>query len=495
MRDGLLSMVEACDLSAIEARRLIGAKDLSPVELVESCIRRIETIDHAINAMVARDFDRARAAAREAEAAVMRGATLGALHGLPIGIKDLEDTEGLRTTYGSIRFAHHVPRADQLLVKTIRAAGGIVLGKTNTPEFGAGANTINAVYGATGNPFDPLKSAAGSSGGSAAALATSMVSLASGSDMGGSLRNPAAFCGIVGMRPSPGAVPSEKRLLGASGLSVLGPMARSVDDLSLLFGAIEAIDTRDMLSPPARERFVGAPIDLSSLRVAYSADLGFAPTSAAIRSCFDSKIAQLAPLFNRPAAAHPDCAGADESFAVLRAVNFLAAFLEPYQRDPNSVGPNIRANLEEGLRYSATDVARALALQTTLYHRWQHFFVDYDLLITPTVTITPRPWTELFPASIDDVPTRSYYHWLALVYAVTLAGHPALSLPLGCDQSGMPFGLQLIAPRHQDHRLIAIARAIEAATAHQPTLSRPLPDIQKLAQAAPLSSVPGFKTL
>ncbi|GAA5265187.1 amidase [Acidiphilium sp. MT5] len=488
-------MVEACDLSAIEARRLIGAKALSPVELVESCISRIETIDHAINAMVARDFDRARAAARAAEAAVISGAKLGALHGLPIGIKDLEDTEGLRTTYGSRRFAHHVPRVDQLLVKTIRATGGIVLGKTNTPEFGAGANTINAVYGATGNPFDPLKSAAGSSGGSAAALATSMVSLATGSDMGGSLRNPAAFCGIVGMRPSPGLVPSEKRLLGASGLSVLGPMARSVDDLSLLLGAIEAIDTRDMLNPPAGERCIGGPIDLSSLRVAYSPDLGFAPTSQAVRHCFSEKFALLAPLFRAAEATTPDCAGADESFAVLRAVNFLAAFLEPYQRDPNSVGPNIRANLEEGLRYSATDVARALALQTALYQRWQHFFADYDLLITPTVTITPRPWTELFPASIDDVPTRSYYHWLALVYAVTLAGHPALSLPLGCDQNGMPFGIQLIAPRHQDHRLIAIARAIEAATTHQATLRRPLPDMQKLAQAVPLSSVPGFKTL
>lgn len=488
-------MTEPCDLSATEARRLIGAKNLSPVELVDSCIDRIETIDHAINAMVARDFDRARIAAREAEAAVMRGASLGALHGLPIGIKDLEDTEGLRTTYGSTRFANHVPHADQHLVKTIRAAGGIVLGKTNTPEFGAGANTINAVYGATGNPFDPLKSAAGSSGGSAAALATSMVSLASGSDMGGSLRNPAAFCGIVGMRPSPGIVPSEKRLLGASGLSVLGPMARSVDDLSLLFRAIEAIDTRDMLNAPYQNREIAPRIDLSSLRVAYSADLGFAPTSHPVRHCFNDKIAQLAPLFHTAAPTNPDCTGSDESFAVLRAVNFLASFLEPYQRDPASVGPNIRANLEEGLRYSATDVARALATQTALYQRWQHFFTEYDLLITPTVTITPRPWTELFPASIDDVPTRSYYHWLALVYAVTLAGHPAISLPLGRDNDDMPFGVQLIAPRHHDHRLIAVAGAIEAATADHPTLSRPIPDIQKLSKAAPLHDIPGFKTL
>ncbi len=486
-------MTPLCDLSATDASRLMRAKQISPVELLDSHIARIETIDHAINAMVARDFDRARHAARAAETAILRGATLGPLHGLPIGIKDLEDTEGLRTTYGSPRFANHVPSADQHLVRSIRAAGGIILGKTNTPEFGAGANTINAVYGATGNPFDPLKSAAGSSGGSAAALATSMVSLATGSDMGGSLRNPAAFCGIVGMRPSPGAVPSEKRLLGASGLSVLGPMARSVDDLLLLYRAIEGDDTRDMLSFPYQNHESPTNIDLSRLRIAYSADLGFTPTSQAVRQVFADKLNRLTPLLGSPTPAHPNCTGADDSFAVLRAVNFLAAFLPAYRRDPTSVGANIRTNLEEGLRYSATDVAEALAIQTRLYQNWQRFFTEYDLLITPSVTITPRPWTELYPTAIDDQPTRSYYHWLALAYAVTLVGHPAISLPIGRDQTGMPFGIQLIAPRHQDHRLIAIAAAFEAACTSDPSLSRPQPDITKLKNAGPLRDAPGFK--
>ncbi|MFN7634586.1 MAG: amidase family protein, partial [Acetobacteraceae bacterium] len=219
-------MTEPCDLSAVEARRLIGLRRLSPVELLASCMARIGAVNPAVNAVVAMDEARARDAAEAAEAAVMRGDPLPPLHGLPLGIKDLEETAGLRTTFGSPLYAEHVPARDQGMVARLKAAGGIVLAKTNTPEFGAGANTRNVVYGAPGNPFDPTRSAAGSSGGSAVALATGMVPLASGSDMGGSLRNPAAFNGVVGFRPSPGGVPNEARGLGGSHLGTLGPMAR-----------------------------------------------------------------------------------------------------------------------------------------------------------------------------------------------------------------------------------------------------------------------------
>lgn len=485
--------MDACDLTAIEQRRLIGAKRLSPVELVESCIKRIEAVDHAVNAMVARDFARARMAAKAAESAVMAGGTLGALHGLPIGVKDLEDTAGLRTTYGSVMFRDHVPQADQRLVADIKRAGAIVLGKTNTPEFGAGANTRNAVYGATGNPFDPLKSCAGSSGGSAVALATGMVPLATGSDMGGSLRNPAAFCGIVGMRPSPGVVPSEKRLLGPSGLSVLGPMARNVADLALLFGAMATYDPRDMLSfpiAPIRRQSV----DLGTLRVAFTPDFGFAPTSAAVRALFADRTRHLAPLFGTAAAASPDCAGADEAFAILRAVNFLASFGATFRADPDRLGPNVRVNVEEGLRYNAADVARATGLQTVLYRNWQAFFQQWDVLIAPGATIQPRPWSELYPAEIDGVATKSYFHWLALVYAPTLAGHPALSLPLGTDADGMPFGIQIIGRRHGDLQTLEVAAAIEEiyATLNGGSLRRPLPDLDALKHAPDLTRTPGF---
>src|SRR5208337_2290053 len=228
--------MEPCDLTAREARSLIGRKALSPVELMESCIARVEAVNHAVNAVVAPDFTRARSAAKAAEVAVKLGDELPALHGLPFGVKDLEEVAGLRTTWGSPIYRDHVPARDQLIVAHVKRAGGIVLGKTNTPEWGAGANTRNAVYGATGNPFDPTRSAAGSSGGSAVALATGMVPIASGSDTGGSLRNPAAFSGIVGFRPTPGLVPSDQRDIGWSNLPVLGPMARTVADTCLLLG-------------------------------------------------------------------------------------------------------------------------------------------------------------------------------------------------------------------------------------------------------------------
>ena len=301
-------MTELCDLSALELRRLIGAKQISPVELLASCRARIERVNGAVNAFVATCWERAEAEARAAEQAVMAGEALGPLHGLPIGIKDLALTEGLRTTFGSPQFADFVPEADERQVAAVRRAGAIVVGKTNTPEFGAGANTVNPVYGATGNPFDPDKTCAGSSGGSAVALATGMVPLATGSDMGGSLRNPAAYCGVVGFRPSPGAVPHELRLVGWSPLGVQGPMGRTVADAALLFGVMAGTDPRDPLvlaagvraasaragrsRQPARRDQRGSrlrpgrrshPRECSAMRSPASAACSLAPTTATRR--------------------------------------------------------------------------------------------------------------------------------------------------------------------------------------------------------------------
>ncbi len=493
-------MTEPCDLPAIEARALIGRRALSPVELLASCIGRIEATDHAINAMVARDFERARAAAKAAEEAVMRGARLGALHGLPVGIKDLTETAGLRTTFGSPIYRDHVPAHDERLVADLRAAGAIVVGKTNTPEWGAGANTRNAVYGATGNPHDPTKSAAGSSGGSAAALAVGQVPIASGSDMGGSLRNPAAFCGITGFRPSPGVVPSAKRGLGWSSLSTDGPMARSVRDLCLVFSAMLGDDAADPLAATIHGRRVRAPgdvypppeVDLASLRVAITPDFGFAPTENHIREVFAEKTGLFRHLFARAEDTTPDCSGADEAFAVLRAKNFLATHLEKSRATPELVGPNVRANVEEGLRYSAEDVARAEVLHTTYYRRWQQFYSGFDIILSPCMTISPRSWRELYPAEIDGKPTKSYFHWLALPYAVTLASHPAVALPVGRDRNGMPFGLQIVGPRGGDAFVLGVAAALEAALAGDPRTARPVPDIARLKAAAPIASMPEF---
>ncbi|MBE9603623.1 amidase [Acetobacteraceae bacterium H6797] len=496
-------MTELCDLSAVELRRLIGAKQISPVELLESCLSRIEHVNPAVNAMVALDETRARAAAKEAEAKVMRGEVLGALHGLPVGIKDLEETEGLRTTYGSPLFKDNVPTADCAMVARLKAAGAIVVGKTNTPEFGAGANTRNTVYGATGNPFDTTKSAAGSSGGSGVALATGMVPIASGSDTGGSLRNPAAFNGIVGFRPSPGIVPSEKRGLGWSNLPVLGPMARNVADTALMFSVMADDDARDPLAytlhgKPGRGvpgwYFPQAPLDLGTLRVAATPDLGFTPTEKHIRRVFASRVAALKPLFGTLAETTPDCTGADEAFEILRAANFLAGHLKKVQETPEMVGPNVVENVKEGLGYSLADYARAGTLQTAMYRRWQNFFHDYDVLITPGITLSPRPWRELYPAEIDGQPTRTYFHWLSLAYAPTLVGHPALCLPLGLDEKGMPFGIQIVGPRGGDALVLQVAAAIEAAVAKNPVLKRPVPDIAALKVAQPIADMDEFKS-
>ncbi len=493
-------MTEPCDLTAVEARRLIGQRRLLPSVLLESCIARIEAVDHAVNALVARDYFGARAAAQAADESVARGEALGLLHGLPLGVKDLDDAAGLPTTKGSPIFRDTVAETDSRMVAALREAGAIVLGKTNTPEFGAGANTRNAVYGATGNPFDPSRSAAGSSGGSAVALATGMVPLATGSDTGGSLRNPAAFCGVVGFRPSPGLVPNEHRILGWSPLPVLGPMARTVPDLCLMLAAMVADDARDPLATTVHGRTVRrpedfapvAPIDLSSLRVALTPDFGFAPVERHIADMFAEKTGLFRHMFARADDATPDCAGADEAFEITRALNFLAGHLDKVRTRPEDVGPNVRANVEEGLRYSATDVARALALQTALYRRWQEFFAEYDVILTPSITVSPRSWRELYPAEIDGKKTRTYFHWLALGYAVTLAGHPAVSLPVGVDRAGMPFGLQIVGPRGGDALALSVAASLESLLAGDQRTARPVPDIDALRAAAPLKASPGF---
>ncbi|HLI65599.1 MAG TPA: amidase family protein [Caulobacteraceae bacterium] len=493
-------MSEPCDLTATAARAMIGAKRLSARELLESCIARIEAVDHAVNAVVARDFERARIAAAAADEATARGEALPPLHGLPVGVKDLDDVGGLRTTYGSPIFRDHLPAADCGMVERIKAAGGIVVGKTNTPEWGAGANTRNAVYGATGNPFDPAKSAAGSSGGSAVALATGMAPLCTGSDTGGSLRNPAAFCGVVGFRPTPGLVPSERRLHGWNPLSVLGPMGRTVADASLLLAGMVSDDARDPLATTIHGHIVRrgaefsppAAADLAGLRVAVTPDFGFAPTERHIAEVLAEKTALFRHRFARADDATPDCADADESFEVLRSLGYLVDQLQRVRTRPADVGPNVTRNVEEALTYSAQDVASAQARQTAYYRRWQGFFADYDLILSPAITTSPRAWTELYPAEIDGKPTRTYFHWLALAYAVTLAGHPALSLPVGLDHAGMPFGLQIVGPRGGDSLVLAAAAALEAQLADDPRTARPVPDIARLKAAPPISESPNF---
>jgi len=488
------------DLPAIEARQLMSRRKLSPVELAESCITRVEAVNPAVNALVAFDFGRMMEDARAAEAKIVAGEPLGALHGLPVGIKDMFDVAGLPTTFGSEIFRDNSPAKDDAMVASLRAAGAIMLGKTNNPEWSAGANTRNSVYGATANPYDLTKSCAGSSGGSAVALACGMCPIAAGSDTGGSLRNPAAFCGVVGFRPSPGVVPDEKRALALLPFATSGPMARNVADAALLLSVQMRPDGLDPWTPVIEGRTHWRPgdfrrlprVDLSTLRIAASEDLGFAPTERLIRDSFQGKIAALDGQFGVLDDAHPDCAGADRAFALLRAVLFLGFHHGLMLKHPDKIGPNVRANIEEGLGYSALDVAEGLSLQAQLHRKWHRFFATTDYLLTPAVTISPRDWHELYPTQIDGTPTQSYYHWLALAYASTLAGHPSITIPAGTDSAGMPFGLQVIGHRYDDLGTLAVAAELEALFAGSAELRLAGPDIAALAKAPPLREAEGF---
>jgi len=473
--------------SAVELRRLIGSKQLSPVELMDNCIARIEALNPAVNAIAATDFERARASARAAEADVMRGVPLGPLHGLPLGVKDLQDTAGLLTTYGNASLRGNVPTHDNGLVARLRAAGAIVTAKTNVPDMGAGANTRNPVWGATGNPFDPALNAGGSSGGSAAALAVDMLPIATGSDTGGSLRIPAALCGVVGLRPSPGLVANDARPLGWSVISVLGPMGRNVSDTALQLAASVGFDARDPLShaEQATSFWPVASVDLSTLRVGTTEDFGLCVVDPEIRRVFRARVEAIRPWVASCEPVDLQLGDADRAFDTLRAESFVAAFADTYRSAPETLGPNVRANVEMAAAITLADRAWAHLEQTRIARRFARAFERFDVIMAPTTPVTPFPWSELYAGRIDGQAMRNYYHWLGLTYVVTLATNPALSLPCGRDEHGMPFGLQLIGRLRGDAALLAAAQALEHAFETTPALRRPRPDLEALRVPRP----------
>lgn len=473
--------------TAVALRRQIGDKQISPLELMQACIAQMEKYNPAVNAICATDHERALAAAREAEARVMRGEPLPLLHGLPLGVKDLQATAGLLSTSGNVRLRSHVPAQDVSLVARLRQAGAIVTAKTNTPDMGAGANTRNPVWGATGNPFNPALNAGGSSGGSAAALACDMLPLCTGSDTGGSLRIPAALCGVVGLRPSPGLVANDMRPLGWSAISVLGPMGRDVADTAFMMQASVGAHPMDPLSLGMQH---GAfwpvqPADLRQLRVAYSEDFGACAVDPMVRRVFRERVKDLG---REVAVCEPldwDLSEGHRCFDVIRAESFLAAFEEVYRTQPDTLGPNVRANVEMAASISLADRAWAHLVQTRIHRQFQSAFERYDLILAPVTPLSPFPWTQLYAEVIDGQQQRNYYEWLSLTYLVTLATHPALSLPCGRDELGMPFGLQLIGPLHQDARLLSMGAALEEWGRTQRGWGRPRPDMAALLQPRP----------
>jgi amidase len=496
------------ELSAVTLAARIASGDLSPLELLDACIARIEAYNPAVNAICATDFDRAREQARAAGDAATQarksGAALPLLHGLPIGVKDLQDTAGLLTTYGNVGRRNFVPTRDISAVARVRAAGGIVAAKTNVPDMGLGGNSRNPVWGATGNPFAPMKNAGGSSGGSAAALATDMLPLCTGSDTGGSLRIPAALNGVVGLRPSPGIIAYDSRPLGWSALSVLGPMGRTVDDTALLFAAMAGMDGHDPLAYPvdtdslypvrsgmlgnAHGKGVfglGAAEHLSKLRIGYTEDFGACAVDPDIRATLRARLAALqghVASITPWEAAFPD---AHRAFDILRAESAVAAFADIARTAPDTLGPNALANLEIAKGISLVDRAWAHLEQTRIARAFSAALDQFDLVLAPVTPVSPFPWANLFADVIDGQRQENYYRWLSLTYVPTLATNPALSLPCGLDSPGMPFGLQVIGRLRGDAQLLTHAKALETLFAASPDTARPRPDFSKLAAPVP----------
>ncbi|MGI9155113.1 MAG: amidase [Marmoricola sp.] len=458
----LTTYSSARDMVAAVAAREISARELMDLHLV-----RIAEVNPTLNAIVSLDEDRAREGAAAADEALAAGADVGPLHGLPFAFKDTHSVAGWRTTFGSPLFADHVPDADDLIVHRIRAAGAVVLGKTNVPEFAAGSHTFNTVFGTTLNPWDTSRSAGGSSGGGAAALASGMVPLADGSDMGGSLRNPASFCGVVGLRPSLGRVPGWPSANLWETTAVSGPMARSVDDLALLLSVIAGPDARvpTALADPGSD--FARPVEASPdrLRVALSVDLGGAfEVDAEVAGVVEAAGTLFAANGARVVPAHPDLADAEECFRTLRAWNFQAGFGELLGAHPESFKASLADNIRAGESLTGADVARAYAQRTALSETMRRFFTSYDVLAVPVSQVPPFSSGQEFPADINGKPMRTYLDWMRSAYFVTVTGCPAISVPAGFTEQGLPVGLQLVGPYGSDRRLLEIAAGFEAAT-------------------------------
>ena len=454
-------MDELIGMTAIAAVAGLRRGDFSPLELLDALQARIGVVDGKINALPTLCFERARLQVR----ALMQkpAGERGLLAGLPVPIKDLSQVKGVRTTMGSPIFADHVSPASDVHVERLEAEGAIIYAKSNTPEFGAGANTFNDVFGPTRNPYNTALSPAGSSGGAAAALATGMAFVAHGSDLGGSLRNPASFCGVVGMRPTVGRV-AQPRLSQVDGsLGVEGPMARTVEDLALLLDAMAGDDPRDPLSKPrpATSFLDAARHGVKPLRVAYSQDLGITPVDPEIAAITRRAALRLADAGVIVEEAHPNLGEAYACFQVLRAQGFALSLAGLLASHRDQLKPEVIWNIEQGLKLSSADIMRAEQQRAAMLARSLRFFETYDLLLTPATIVPPFPVEDRYVKACNGVQFETYIDWLAIVYAVTLIASPALSLPCGFTRQGLPVGLQIIGPPNADARVLCGARLLE----------------------------------
>lgn len=465
-------MSELTYLSGRELAALIRSGEVSSREATEAAIARIEELNPKINAVVTLVAEQALARADEADRQRTAGAELGPLHGVPVLHKDTHATAGIRTTSGSPLLADNVPTSDDLVVARMREAGAVSLGKTNVPEFAAGSHTFNPLFGYTHNPYALDRSAGGSSGGAAAALATGMVALADGSDMGGSLRNPAAFCNVVGLRPSPGRVPNAPDPFGAYPLATSGPMARTVDDAALLLSVLAGPDLRApaSLDRPGSAYAEIAPLDPALLRIAVAADFGGTmPIEAPIVAAVEAAGETFESLGASVERAMPDLSLADDAFNIRRAWQFAAKFTPVLERFPDGLKDTIKWNTELGQRLSGADIARAVTASEQLYQNVRAFFTEYDALLLPATQVLPFDERQDYPTEINGQPMTTYLEWMRACSDITPTGAPAISVPAGFsepsgDAPSLPIGLQIVTQHRAEDKLLSIARIFEQAT-------------------------------
>lgn len=447
-------MTSVFELTATDLARTIARGELSSRDAVEAHLARIASLDTELAAFVTVDAEGAQRAAQICDAVP---APIGPLHGVPVAIKDLTDTAGLTTTYGSALFRDHVPAEDDLVVARLRRAGAIILGKTNTPEFGFGAVCTNRLCGPTRNPFDPALTSGGSSGGSAVAVAAGMVPLAHGIDFGGSVRTPAGFCGVASIRPTPGRIPSPRRPLGWDMLATHGFLARSVDDLALALSVCGGGDAQDSLS-------VGSLSDDRPLadhpRIAVTPDFGVAPVAREVRTRFGAACEALASVADIVPSS-PDCSGAIETFRTLRAAYVANSYGELLRTRRAELTPTVIWNIEAGAKLSAEDYLNAERRRTAIYRSFRELFTRADFLVAPAASVFPWPNEISDVTMIDGAALETPIDYLAVTFIVSLVGFPVLTVPARQDANELPFGIQIIAPPGCESRLFAFGRAIE----------------------------------
>ena len=457
---------DLCFLGACEQEQLIRSKKISVTQLITAHLDQVERFNPKLNAIVTLTAESALQAAKEADAQLARQDAIGALHGLPVAHKDLFLTKGVKTTFGSPIYKDNIPQVDSLPVERQKNAGAISLGKTNTPEFGAGSQTFNTLFGATLNPYDLTKTCGGSSGGGAVALATGMVALADGTDLGGSLRNPANFCNLVGFRPSVGRVPTWPEQLGWYTMSVAGPMARSVEDLALMMSVLSGPDDRSPIALDTPGTIFTSPLqrNFKGCRVAYSEDLGGLPLEPEVRTVMRAAREVFERLGCEVVDAEIDLSEAGEIFMLWRAWRTELRIAPLLASHKDQLKDTVIWNAEQGLDLTGPQLVRAEAKRTEIYHRMREFMNTYEFFILPVNQVVPFSVDLDYPREINGVKMNTYIDWQKTAYFISAMGNPAISVPAGFTDSGLPVGVQIVGGHRQDLAVLQMAYAFEQAT-------------------------------